>query len=101
MRQGSSQGVLDVIVGMTVSNRSLNQVAVKKFGKGVIPKNLTDDGPRTLPAWFWGFHLTDEALDVTQKRLADSEFVITGDAAILKIKWQEGDGPHNAFWFAD
>jgi hypothetical protein len=86
-------GALDVIVGLWISTRQLNQLAVNKFG---------EDGGRAIPKGWRRGDVTDSALDLTKKRLEDADVKITGDIAELKIKWKDGDGyPNPAFEFGD
>lgn len=88
----NKSGVLDVIVGLWISPRQLNQLALKNFG----PK-----GMQAIPKGWRRDDLTDQALDLTQKRLDDVEVKIEGDRAELKIKWKDGDGGDNpAFEFS-
>src|SRR5262245_16995788 len=82
-------GALAVLVGRSISIRQLHQVAVKKFG---------NDGRRAIPE-DWGLdQVTDQALDLTKKRVEKAEVRITGDKARLSIKREEGEGrPKPAF----
>ncbi len=82
---------LNVIVGLWTSIRQLNQVAAKKFGK---------EAAEAIPEGWQRGDLTDQALDLTKKRLDDAEVKITGATAELKIKWRKDDGfPDWAFEF--
>lgn len=78
-------GALDVIVGLWISMRQINQVAAKKFGEA---------GLRAIGGWQRD-DITDRALALTKKRLDDAEVKITGTTAELRIKWQESDGGSN------
>jgi hypothetical protein len=87
----NKSGALDVIVGLWISTRQLNQLAMKKFG---------EDGERAIPKGWRRDDITDKALDLTKKRLGDAEVKITGWTAELKIKWKDDDGvPNPAFEF--
>lgn len=88
----NKSGALDVVVGLWISMRQINQVAGKKFGEA---------GLRAIGGWKRD-DVTDEALDRTKKRLDDAEVKITGTKAELKIKWQDSDGSSNpAFEFSE
>jgi hypothetical protein len=90
----NKSGALDVIVGMWVSSRQLSQTAVKKFG--------AEEGSRAILKGLRRDDVADAALDLTMKRLGDgnAEVKISGDTAVLKIKWKESDGvPNAAFGF--
>jgi hypothetical protein len=87
----NKSGALDIIVGLSISLRQINQVTEKKFGAEGLEK--------ILKGWLRD-DLTDAALDLTKTRLVDAEVNIVGDTAVLKIKWREDDGvPNPAFWF--
>lgn len=84
---------LDVIVGLWVSMRRLNQAAVKKFG---------DEGRQAIIKGWRREDVTDQALELTKARVKDADVKITGDSAELKIRWKEDDGVHDpAFEFGD
>jgi hypothetical protein len=85
----NKSGVLEVLVGRHTALRRLNQVAVKKFGK---------EGARAITSLpNSGLDgVTDQALDLTSKRLDKAVVKIKGDTAVLKIKWLEGDGTKNS-----
>ncbi len=89
----NKSGALDVVVGLWISLRQVNQVVVKKFGK--------KEASALLAGWDRD-DVSDAALDLTEKRLAGAEVKISGDTATLKIKWKEDDGsPNEAFLFGD
>jgi hypothetical protein len=79
----NKSGALDTVVGLWISARRVNQLAEKKFGTDGLDEALKglrrDD-------------VSDAALDLTAKRLADAEVVTTGDTAELTLKWKKGDG---------
>jgi hypothetical protein len=84
-------GALDTMVGLCISVRHLKQVTERKFG----PKGLA-----AIPENWRGDDFSDAAMDLTAKRLSDTEVNITGDTAQLKIKWNKDDGyPNPAFFF--
>jgi hypothetical protein len=88
-----SAGALDVIVGFWIAARQLHQVALQKFGK---------EGGLAIPKGWRRNDVTDQAIDVTKKRLEDVKVETLGDTAELKIKWKEGDGfPTPAFEFRE
>jgi Protein of unknown function (DUF3738) len=84
-------GALDVVVGLWVSMRQINQVTAHQFGHHGLEKILK------------GWHrddVSDQALDLTMKRLETAEVKINGDQAELTIRWNEGDGyPKAAFMY--
>jgi hypothetical protein len=89
----NKSGALDTIVGLWISMRQINQVAERKVGA---------EGLDAILKGWRRDDISDAALDLTKKRVDDAEVKITGDAAVLKIKWKEDDGvPNPAFEFGD
>lgn len=88
----NKSGALDVMVGLWISTRRLDQIATKKFGA---------DSARAIlePIGFSRGDLSDAALDLTEKRLTGTRVKLLGDdKAELVIRWQEDDGdPNEAF----
>ncbi len=76
---------LDIMIGLWISTRRLNQIAVKKFGAEAARANLEDYGLNRED-------LTDAALDLTEARLTGAVVRFPdNDTAQLVIKWQEDD----------
>jgi hypothetical protein len=75
-------GALDVVVGRNIALRRLRQVAAEKFGK---------EGAQAVPEDWRLEKVTDEALDLTKKRLDKAEVRIKGDKASLEIKRDKGE----------
>jgi hypothetical protein len=91
---GSKSGALDVMVGLWISSRRLDQIATRRFGA---------DAARTTlePFGLSRGDLSDAALDLTEQRLKDAKVKFLGDdKAELVIQWHEDDGdPNEAFEF--
>jgi hypothetical protein len=79
----NASGALDVIVGMCISSRMLEQLAAKRFGK---------EGAAAIPDGWHRNAASDRALRLTIRRLTDATGTVTGTTAEVRIKWREGDG---------
>lgn len=89
----NSSNALDVIVGFWIATRQANQIVKEKFGD--------DARHRTLHGWCRD-DVSDQALELTEKRLDQSEVRIMGDTAKLRIRWADDDGSVNpAFDFRE
>jgi hypothetical protein len=74
-------GALDVVVGLWISMREINQLVEKKFGK--------ERAEELLKGWARD-DVSDAALDLTKKLLAKATVTIQGGIAKLKINWEKG-----------
>ena len=86
----NKSGALNVIVGMWISSRNLNLMAVNKFG---------EDGPQALPQGWRRDDFTNRAIHATKKRLADAKVEIRGNGAQLRMNWMHRDSP--AFMYGE
>ncbi|MCE9532345.1 MAG: hypothetical protein K8T89_14670 [Planctomycetes bacterium] len=80
----NSSSVLDVTIGMWISLRQLNQVAVEKLG---------EKGTEAIPDGWRREDFSDRALNITKVRVAEARVEIQGETAELWIRWMHGDSP--------
>jgi len=83
---------IDLVVGMSIAFRQLNQAAGKKFG---------EDGVRAIPREWRRDNESDPALELTRKRLDDAIVQFVGDTANVTMVWRSGDAVRYDFGISE
>jgi len=83
---------MNVVVGIWIAHRRLNQAVANKF-KAKESLNILDGWLRD--------DLTDEAIALTEKLLLSAKAEYKGDNAILDMKWQDVDTSETCFRFPE
>lgn len=86
----NKSGVLEIVVGLQISRRRLNQILEERFGK---------EASGDLPRGWRRNDMTDEAMDNTLERLGDAVVKIDGDKAEMKFKREEDDSTRPFFCY--